>query len=103
MNYKTLYGVSLAEYCIHHNITIKELKSRIKKDIELLKINYKRYADRNEQLDDEELFIAMSIKNLLNKKKKHLEDIEKEEKKEQNDTIEPLQTLLTLLIANKKS
>jgi len=103
MDYKVLYGISLAGYCVHHNITIKELKDRVKKDIELLEINYKKYASRNEKLNDNELFIAISIKNLLNKKKKHLEDIEKEEKREQNNVIEPLQTLLTLLITNKRS
>ena len=100
MNYKTLYGVSLAGYCAYHNITIKELKNRIKKDIELLKINYKKYADKNEKLKDNELFIAMNIRNLLDKKRQHLVDIEKEEKREQNDAIEPLQTLLTLLITD---
>jgi len=103
MNYKTLYGVSLTEYCVYHNITIKELKDRIKKDIELLEINYKKYASRNAKLNDNELFIAMDIRNLLDKKRQHLVDIEKEEKKEQNDTIEPLQILLTLLTINQKS
>ena len=99
MDYKILYGVSLYGYCSYHNITLNELKERIKKDIELLEINYRRYASRNEQLDDEELFIAMSIKSLLDKKREHLKDIEKEEKKEKiNPSVERLQSLLNILV-----
>jgi len=98
MDYKILYGVSLSGYCSYHNITLDELKERIKKDIELLEINYQKYASRNKELDDEELFIAMSIKSLLDRKREHLKDIEKEEKKEKiNPSVESLQTLLTLI------
>ena len=98
MDYKILYGVSLEGYCNYHGITLDELKNRIEKDVELLEINYKRYANRNTELDDEELFIAMSIKSLLDKKREHLKDIEKEEKKEKiNPSVESLQTLLTLI------
>jgi len=73
--YERIYGCSIDEYCKHHGITKDELIEKKKKDIELLEKSYKRYSSRNEKLSDEELFIAMEIKDYLDRKKQSLRRI----------------------------
>ena len=78
LSYKTLYGVSLEEYCQIQGITPQELIEKIERDIRMLWGNYLRYAERNASLTDEELYIAMSIYSKLTSKRQHLEDIKRE-------------------------
>jgi len=78
LNYKTLYGVSLEEYCQIQGITPQELIEKIERDIKMLWENYQSYAERNNSLTDEELYIAMSIYSKLASKRQHLEEIKRE-------------------------
>ena len=78
LNYKTLYGVSLEEYCQIQGITPKELVEKIERDIKMLWENYQSYAIRNNSLTDEELYIANVIYYKLASKRQHLDDIKRE-------------------------
>jgi hypothetical protein len=75
--YDELYGVDLGEYLKFHNKTKEQLLKEIATDIEILQRNYDKYAIRNYELTDEELFLVSKIRNLIEKKRKHYKRIEK--------------------------
>lgn len=73
--YNRIYGVSLEEYCKAHGWSKEELIKHKEIDIKLLDENYKKYASRNKDLSDEELFTAMDIDVYRRHKKETLEKI----------------------------
>jgi len=76
--YDELYGVSLDEYYdyldehinwrLGADVVVPQI---VKCEIEMLQKNYDKYALRNHELDDNELYLAKQIRNLRDKKKKH--------------------------------
>ena len=75
--YEELYGCTLDEYAAYHGTTIEQMMEKTQNDIRLLEINYQRYAQRNHELNDRELFVAMQIKKLIKKKEAHLNRLRK--------------------------
>jgi len=77
MDYDIIYGVDLGEYLRFHNKSKEKLIEEIETDIEILQENYQKYAQRNRNLNDDELSIIYNIRNLIEKKRKHLERIKR--------------------------
>ena len=71
-----LYGVSLEDYCLLHNITYDELISKVKIDINILRKNYELYSLKNkDDVTYDEVSLAIEISKQINKKNIHLKKL----------------------------
>lgn len=69
-----LYG-SLENYCKHHQMTIDELIEKTQKDIGILQQRYQEIASQKDKYDSDsyEIQLAQARRELIDKKRKHLE------------------------------
>jgi len=70
-----LYGVNLETYLKRVNKTKQKLIDELSAEIKMLDESYQKLASRNQDLSDKELELAVAIKTLYTKKKKHRERI----------------------------
>ena len=82
-----LYGIDLDGYLRKQGFHLEDLIRKVETDIEMLRANYIRYADRNYELADEEQAIALKIYEYMKAKEKKLEYL-KQKKIEKDKRVE---------------
>ena len=71
-----LYGISLEDYCLLHNVTYDELIAKVKIDINILRKNYELYSLKNkDDVTYDEVSLAIEISKQINKKNIHLKKL----------------------------
>ena len=71
-----LYGISLEDYCLLHNVTYDELIEKVKIDISILRKNYELYSLKNkDDVTYDEVSLAIEISKQINKKNIHLKKL----------------------------
>jgi len=87
MDMEILYGIDLDGYLRKQGFHLEDLIRKVETDIEMLRANYIRYADRNYELADEEQAIALKIYEYMKAKEKKLEYL-KQKKIEKDKRVE---------------
>ena len=75
LTYDEIYGCTLEEYLKYHNKNKEDLEKELEKDIELLRINYMKYANNKFNLSEIDIQKGIYISKYIEKKRNHLKRI----------------------------